>query len=203
MNIDLVIRNFKRNNIKATLFENKDRLIDYLKEQIPHNSIVGVGDSVTLETLGIYDLLREGTYLFLDKYNKELTKEEKRKIYIRNFDADFFISGANAISADGCIFNLDGNGSRVAPMLYGPRKVYVISGTNKIVADEKSAVERIKTIAAPLDNVRCNKSNPCVKIGHCVDCKSKQKICNYFTKIQGQFNDERIELLLIEGDYGY
>ncbi len=203
MNIDKTIKNFKKNNITAILLNNSEELVDYIKKNIPVGSTVGVGDSVTLESTGIYDLLRSGDFNFLDKYKDQLSKDEKRNIYINNFNADFFLSGVNAISETGCIFNIDGNGSRVAPMIYGPKKVYLIAGINKIVEDEKAALERMRTIAAPLDNRRCGKNNPCVKVGHCVDCKSKTKICNYFTKIQGQFDENRIELILLNGEYGY
>lgn len=203
MDINRVIKNFKKNQITVTLLRDGNELIDFLKSHIPANSIVGVGDSVTLETTGVYSMLRDGTYKFLDKYDKRLTKEEKQEIYIKNFSADFFLSSVNAISANGCVFNIDGNGSRVAPIIYGPKKVYLITGINKIVEDEESAIERMRSIAAPLDNIRCGKNNPCVKAGHCVDCKSKTKICNYFTKIQGQFDSQRIELILLDGEYGY
>jgi len=203
MDIDIVVKNFKKNKIKVTVLEDSNELLCFLKNNMPAHSVVGVGDSVTLETTGVYDFLRRETYTFLDKYEERLTKEEKRNIYLKNFDADFFLSSVNAISANGCLFNIDGNGSRVAPMLYGPRKVYLIAGTNKMVDDEQSALERMRTIAAPLDNIRCAKNNPCVKAGHCVDCKSKTKICNYFTKIQGQFDENRIELILLKGEYGY
>jgi Uncharacterised ACR, YkgG family COG1556. len=203
MDIDIVVKNFKKNKIKVTVLEDSNELLCFLKNNMPAHSVVGVGDSVTLETTGVYDFLRRETYTFLDKYDERLTKEEKRNIYLKNFDADFFLSSVNAISANGCLFNIDGNGSRVAPMLYGPRKVYLIAGTNKMVDDEQSVLERMRTIAAPLDNIRCAKNNPCVKAGHCVDCKSKTKICNYFTKIQGQFDENRIELILLKGEYGY
>ncbi len=140
---------------------------------------------------------------YLDKYQPHLSKGEKRRLYINNFSADFFISGVNAVCMDGTIFNLDGNGSRVAPMIYGPGKVFLIAGLNKVVADADAAYERIRTIAAPLDNIRLGKPNPCVKTGTCMDCKSKTKICNYFSKIQGQFDGNRIHLLLLKGKYGY
>lgn len=203
MDIDLLSKNFKRNNIPVLLIEDRDALIDFLRTSIPANSVVGVGDSVTLEETGVYDFLRRGAYQFLDKYQPFLSKDEKRQLYINNFSADFFLSGVNAISMDGTIFNLDGNGSRVAPMIYGPGKVFLIAGLNKVVADANAAYERIRTIAAPLDNIRLGKRNPCVKTGICMDCKSKTKICNYFTKIQGQFDRERIHLLLLNGKYGY
>lgn len=203
MDIELLIKNFKQNRIKVTLLENKESLIDYLSDCIAPNSTVGVGDSVTLEQLGIYDFLRKEDFCFLDKYKEGLSQDEKRTIYLKNFDADFFLNGVNAISSEGKIYNLDGNGSRVAPIIYGPHKVFLISGTNKIVSNENDALERIRNIAAPMDNIRLGKKNPCTKKGYCSDCKSNTKICNYHTIIQGQFNEDRIELILIQGDYGY
>ncbi|MBB4042286.1 lactate utilization protein [Bacteroides reticulotermitis] len=203
MEINMLIKALLRNRIKTTLLKDKEQLIDFLKEQIPVDSVVGVGDSVTLEETGVYHLLRTGQYRLLDKYRENLSKEEKRKLYLDNFNADFFISSVNAISMDGKLFNMDGNGTRVAPIIYGPRKVFLIAGVNKIVADHDAAIERIRNIAAPLDNVRLQKKNPCIKAGTCVDCKSKTKICNYLSVIQGQFDDERIELILLDGSYGY
>lgn len=203
MEINMLIKALLRNRIKTTLLKDKEQLIELLKEQIPIDSVVGVGDSVTLEETGVYHLLRTGQYRLLDKYRENLSKEEKRKLYLDNFNADFFISSVNAISMDGKLFNMDGNGTRVAPIIYGPRKVFLIAGVNKIVADHDAAIERIRNIAAPLDNVRLQKKNPCTKAGTCMDCKSKTKICNYLSVIQGQFDDERIELILLDGSYGY
>ena len=203
MEINMLIKALLRNRIKTTLLKDKEQLIDFLKEQIPVDSVVGVGDSVTLEETGVYHLLRTGQYRLLDKYRENLSKEEKRKLYLDNFNADFFISSVNAISMDDKLFNMDGNGTRVAPIIYGPRKVFLIAGVNKIVADHDAAIERIRNIAAPLDNVRLQKKNPCIKAGTCVDCKSKTKICNYLSVIQEQFDDERIELILLDGSYGY
>lgn len=203
MEMDILIKALLRNRIKTTLLKDKDQLIEFLEERIPTGSTVGVGDSITLEETGVYHLLRTGDYRFLDKYRETLSKEEKRKVYLDNFNADFFISSVNAISLDGKLFNMDGNGTRVAPIIYGPQKVFLIAGLNKIVADQDAAIERIRNIAAPLDNIRLQKKNPCTKAGTCVDCKSKTKICNYLSVIQGQFDDERIELILLDGKYGY
>ena len=140
---------------------------------------------------------------FLDKYSKDLTKEQKKALYIQNFNADIFFSGVNALSSEGKIYNLDGNGSRVAPIIYGPKKVFLVCGVNKLVRTEKEAFERIKAKAAPLDAIRLNKKTPCVKTKVCMECKSPDKICNYMTIIQGQFDPERIEILVINKEMGY
>lgn len=200
---EALIKAFRMNRIKVELFKTKTELLRYLDQNIVEGTTVGVGDSMTLEALDVYHLLREKGVNFLDKYNQQLIKSEKKQLYMDNFFADTFISGVNAITENGKIINLDGNGSRVAPIIYGPKKVFLIAGTNKIVKNEQEAIQRIKKVAAPLDAVRLGKNTPCTKLGYCIECKSADKICNYLTTIQGQFDEKRIELLIIEGAYGY
>lgn len=195
--------NFKKNNIKLNFFENTKDFYEYINNFIKPNSVVGVGDSVSFEELDFYDYLRNSYVKFLDKYSKDLTKEQKKALYIQNFNADIFFSGVNALSSEGKIYNLDGNGSRVAPIIYGPKKVFLVCGVNKLVRTGKEAFERIKAKAAPLDAIRLNKTTPCVKTKVCIECKSPDKICNYMTIIQGQFDPERIEILVINKEMGY
>ena len=99
IDIDLLSKNFKRNNIPVLLIEDRNALIDFLRKSIPANSVVGVGDSVTLEETGVYDFLRNETYQFLDKYQPHLSKDEKRQLYINNFSADFFLIGKPCLFA--------------------------------------------------------------------------------------------------------
>ena len=201
--IETVMKNLKMNRIPSILLESPSALPAYLDAKIPDGTIVGVGDSMTLEALAVYDYLRRRQIRFLDKYQENLSKEEKRSLYLRNFDADYFLSGINAISATGKIYNLDGNGSRVAPMIYGPRKVILLCGTNKIAETDEDAIDRIRRIAAPLDAKRLGKKTPCRVTGVCQDCKSPEKICNYWTIIQGQFDENRIEVVFIPEELGY
>lgn len=201
--IDKAMLNFKKNRISLRYFENVENFYKYINEIIKPKETIGVGDSVTLEEIGFYDYLRKLDINFLDKYNNNLTKEEKKALYIENFSSDIFFSGINALSVEGKIYNLDGNGSRVAPIIYGPRKVILICGTNKLVVNEEEAIERIKLKAAPLDAKRLNKNTPCIKTESCIDCKSSDKICNYMTIIQGQFDSNRIEILVINEKLGY
>ena len=201
--IETVMKNLKMNRIPSILLESPSALPAYLDAKIPDGTIVGVGDSMTLEALAVYDYLRRRQIRFLDKYQENLSKEEKRSLYLRNFDADYFLSGINAISATGKIYNVDGNGSRVAPMIYGPRKVILLCGTNKIAETDEDAIDRIRRIAAPLDAKRLGKKTPCRVTGVCQDCKSPEKICNYWTIIQGQFDENRIQVVFIPEELGY
>lgn len=201
--VDKVTKKLKQNNMQGYYVTNKNELITLLEQMIPENSTVGCGDSVTLEQLEVFDYLRAANIVFYDKHQDGLTSEEKREIYLKNFRADVFISGCNAITEEGEIINIDGNGSRVAPMIYGPNKVILVVGTNKITKDSSEAFKRARQIAAPFDAKRLEKDTPCTKIGKCVDCKSKNRICNDFVMISRQFDPNRIHVIIIDGNFGY
>ncbi len=177
--------------MKGYFVNTREELTLLLEELIISDSSVGCGDSVTLEETGIFDLLRNGNYIFYDKFAFGLSKEDKRTIYLKNFSADTFICSTNAVTVDGKIFNIDGNGSRVAPMLYGPDQVIIIIGINKITEDIDSAIKRARQIAAPLDAKRLRKNTPCTSLDRCIDCKHKERICNDFVLITGQFIKDR------------
>jgi hypothetical protein len=179
------------------------QLLSLLSTLLVAGERIGCGDSVTLEETGVFKYLRNGNFIFYDKHQPNLTSEEKRAIYLRNFDADTFITGTNAITTDGQLFNIDGNGSRVAPMLYGPKQVIVVVGVNKLVDTVEEAVRRTRQVAAPLDAKRLGKNTPCVKLGKCIDCRHEQRICNDFVLISRQFIKDRIKVILINGNYGY
>jgi hypothetical protein len=183
--------------------QTREELLLLLKELIPLGSTVGCGDSVTLEEASVFEFLRNGNYIFYDKYAPKITKEQKRKIYLDNFSADTFISSANAITMEGAIFNIDGNGSRVAPMLYGPNQVILVLGINKITDDVDSAIKRTRQIAAPLDAKRLGKSTPCTSLSRCIDCKHRERICNDFVLITGQFVKDRIKVIILNENLGF
>jgi len=201
--IEKTVRNLERDRITADVANSGEEVIRTLDDLIPDGAVVGAGDSLTLEQLGVYDHLRRRDIKFLDKHKDGLGSEEKRQIYLASFHADFFISGVNAVSASGRLYFMDGNGSRLAPIIYGPEKVILISGINKISEDNVAAVKRIREIAAPRDALRLDKCTPCTISGHCEDCKSEEKICNYFSFIQGQFDRERIRVLLVKRHLGF
>lgn len=201
--VSKAILNLQRNHMAGYYVENSQELLSLLSTLLNPGERIGCGDSLTLEETGVFDFLRNGDYIFYDKHQQGLTSAQKREIYIKNFDADTFMTGTNAVTMDGKLFNIDGNGSRVAPMIYGPKQVIVVVGTNKLVDNLEQAIQRTRQIAAPLDAKRLNKTTPCVKLGRCIDCKSKQRICNDFVLIAGQFAKDRIKVIFINGNYGY
>jgi len=201
--IKATIDSLERNNMAGYFVADPKVLIELIQDLIPQKSTVGSGDSVTLEQMGVFEFLRNSDYVFYDKFQPGLTSEEKRDIYLKNFSAHTFITGTSALTMDGKLFNIDGNGSRVAPMIYGPQQVIVVIGTNKIVPDVEEAIQRARQVAAPLDAARLKKDTPCVKLGHCIDCNHKQRICNDFVLITGQFSKSRIKVIIVDEVLGY
>lgn len=201
--VERTIKNLNRRNMEGYYINSIDQLFQRLKTLIPKGSIVGVGDSMTLFETGVIDFLRSGNFNFLDKYQDKLTSDEKREIYIKNFSTDTFICSTNAITESGELYNIDGNGSRVAPMIYGPKQVILIAGINKIVKNIEEAENRVRSYSAPVDAKRLNKDTPCTKLGYCVDCKSPNRICNDFVVIRGQFIKGRIKVLILGENLGY
>ena len=201
--VERTIENLKKHNMFGIYIKDKKSLFGLLDNFIPDNTVVGVGDSMTLFELGVIDYVRSKNIEFLDKYSENLKREDKKKIYRANFLTDTFLTGTNALTENGELFNIDGNGSRVAPMLYGPDQVIVIVGINKIVKDLDEAEKRVRQIAAPIDAKRLNKNTPCTKFGYCVDCNHDERICNDFVVITGQFQKDRIKVLIVNESLGY
>lgn len=201
--IERTIKNLNSRNMEGYYVNNTEQLFQKIKEFIVEGSTIGVGDSMTLFETKIIDFLRDRSFNFLDKYEEKLTKDEKREIYIKNFSADTFISSTNAITENGELYNIDGNGSRVAPMLYGPKQVIIVAGINKIVKNLEEAEMRVRQYAAPIDAKRLNKDTPCAKLGYCIDCKSPNRICNDFVVIKGQFIKGRIKVIIVGENLGF
>lgn len=201
--VQSTIRNLNRNNMAGYYVHSVAQLHEILQSLIKKGETVGCGDSLTLEQTGIFEFMRSRDYKFLDKHKPELSHDEKRELYLRNFRADTFLTGINAVTAEGSLFNIDGNGSRVAPILYGPKQVIAVVGTNKIVNSVDEAIFRTRQIAAPLDAKRLGKDTPCTKLNKCIDCHHTERICNDFVLITGQFEKDRIKIIFIEGNYGF
>ncbi len=195
--------NLKRNNINAYVINNLEELHKVIKSLIAPNDIVALGGSMTLFETGVIELLRNGDYQFLDRYEKGLSPEEIRRIYLDSFDADAYFTSTNALTIDGMLYNIDGNGNRVAAMLYGPKKVIVVVGINKIVNNLEEAENRLKNFTAPSNAKRLNLNTPCASTGICSDCNSPDRICTDYVTIKRQRTPNRMHVLLLKDEYGY
>jgi len=139
----------------------------------------------------------------IDPYKPGLSPEEGLKVRRRGLTADVMIASSNAITLDGKLVNLDGMGNRVASMAFGPEKVILVVGMNKVMPDLDTAMARVKHYAAPVNATRLSLKNPCVETGLCADCKSPQRICNVWSIIEGHMIKGRIHVKLVGENFGY
>lgn len=202
MNQDL-INTFKKRNINLVTVKTKKEARKKILEMIPKKVSIGCGGSVTLKEIGILEDLREGDYAFLDRQKVTPKTPEYVDLMKKAQHVDYFLSGTNAITEDGKIINIDGNGNRVSALIYGPEKVIIIVGKNKIVPDYKSAINRIKTVSCPTNAKRLNLDLPCAKLGKCVDCQSPQRMCCSTVTLTFQRDPNRITVILVDEKLGY
>jgi len=203
LRVKRTMENLEKNNIEAFYVEDETMVVDKVKELITEGDTVSVGGSTTLFETGVIDYLRCGKYNFLDRYEDGLTPADIKQVFRKSFSADAYFTSSNALTEDGELYNVDGNGNRVAAMIYGPDKVIVIVGLNKIVVDVDAAVERNRNFSAPANAMRLNRDTPCTKVGYCMDCKSKDRICNNYVLIARQGMKGRIKVIIVGKDLGY
>ncbi|RGR69877.1 lactate utilization protein [Holdemania filiformis] len=185
---------------QVDLFPTQKECLEYLKGLLKDQVSVSVGGSMTLFETGIIDFLENNQDIhYLDRYHSDHPHE----IYHAALSCDYFLTSTNAVTMTGELYNVDGNGNRVAAMIYGPEHVVVIAGSNKLVKDLQAAQDRVKTLAAPANCVRLNKDNPCTKIGYCADCQLPTRICSAAVTLQRSHVPGRIHVLLINEDLGY
>lgn len=201
--IKRTIESLNNNNMNGYLVNSKEELYSKIEQLVPEGSVVSCGGSMSLFEYGVIDHLRSGRYKFLDRYKEGLTPEQVTKIFKESFLADAYFVSSNAVTEDGKLYNVDGNGNRVAAMLYGPDKVILLVGVNKIVKDIDEAIKRNREISAPANAKRLNKKTPCAKVGYCMDCKSNEKVCREFTIIASQIRKDRIHVIFMNENIGY
>ncbi len=169
-----------KNRFDAAFFETREEAAKAVLQWIKPGMEVAFGGSQTAKQLNLQLLVTTAGATILDHNAAGLSDEEKLEVMRRQQICDLFICSSNAISLQGELFNIDGHGNRVAAMAFGPRRVIVIAGVNKLVADEEAAWQRIRTIAAPINFKRLNRPNPCTKQGVCMNCNLPTRGCNIY-----------------------
>ena len=174
-----IIKNLKRRHIEGFYCATAEEAVEKVSELIEEGSSVTWGGTMTVRDLGIPDFLRKrGTLEVLDRDLVE-TPEEKQAMYLRAFSTDVYLTSANAISEDGVIVNIDGNGNRVAAITWGPKKVIFVIGLNKVAQNVEAALARARSTASPINATRFDIKTPCQTDGVCHNCNSPESICNY------------------------
>jgi hypothetical protein len=164
-------------DFKAIYVETKVEAIQEILKQITPGMKIGIGGSVTVRELGILEKLEAQGYTVYNHWKPGLPRESMLEIRKSQMTSDLFLSSVNAITSNGELVNIDGIGNRVNSTVFGPGKVVLVAGYNKIVDDVQEGIKRIKNVAAPLNARRLNIDVPCAKVGKCVDCNSPNRIC--------------------------
>jgi L-lactate utilization protein LutB len=197
-----IIQNLKKRNMSGYYCETAQEAKDLALTLIAPESTIGFGGSMTLEAIGLLDTLASGSYHLLDRSTAS-TPDEVRDIYLKSFGADTFLMSTNAISLDGHLVNIDGNGNRVAALIYGPTQVLILCGMNKVASTLDEAIERVKNFAAPPNTQRLSRNTPCSKTGFCHDCQAEDCICSNIVITRRSNKESRIKVILIGEALGY
>lgn len=193
----------QRNNMKPFYVENREQLYDIVRELVKNDKLITAGGSVTLEESGVKALLMdEFKGIYLDR-SEGKTPEEVEDILHKAFVSDSFFASSNAVTEEGELYNVDGRGNRVSAMIYGPKQVVLIVGTNKIVKDMDEAVKRVEQVAAPKNTQRLHSGTPCETIGSCAHCRSKSRICCSYVRLGQQRVPDRIKVIIVNESLGY
>ena len=198
-----LIKNLNRRNMEAFYCPTGEEAVRKVSELIADGSTVTWGGTATVRDLGIPDMLkRRGTLQILDRDTVE-TPEEKQAMYLKAFSADVYLTSANAISEDGVIVNIDGNGNRVAAISWGPRKVIFVVGLNKVAQTVEAALARARSVASPINTQRFDIQTPCRIDGVCHNCNSPESICSYVHFLRNSRTPGRHVVVLVGENLGY
>jgi hypothetical protein len=187
----------------AIYVKTKEEAIEEIWKHIVPNAKVGVGGSITIRELGILDQLKAKGNIIYDHWTPGLSKEESFQIRKDQITSNLFLSSVNAITMNGELVNIDGAGNRVNGTIFGPGKVIVVAGYNKIVEDVQEAIKRTKNVAAPMNAKRANLDVPCAKLGRCVDCNSPNRICRVVVIHERKPMLTNILIILVGEELGY
>jgi L-lactate utilization protein LutB len=198
----ILVKNLKSRHFDAYYCATKADALEKALELIPEGATVGWGGVMSAHEIGLVKALNEGNYNAIDR-DKCATPEEKLQAAKDSMFADVFLTGANAISLDGQMVNIDGMGNRVAAIVYGPRSVIVVAGINKVVDTLEMAIDRARTVAAPINKQRFPNLTPCNVTGQCADCKSEGCICNQILITRNCRPAGRIKFIIVGEELGF
>ena len=197
----ILVKNLISRHFDAYYCADKAAALEKALELIPEGATVGWGGAMSAQQIGLTDAMVNGPYNALDR-SKCTTPEEIKDIYRKAMFADVFLTGANALTMDGEMVNIDGTGNRVAAIVYGPEKVLVIAGMNKVVDSLDAAITRARTVAAPMNKQRFDSMTPCEVTGTCADCKSESCICNQILITRHCRPAGRIQFIIVGEELG-
>lgn len=203
MKCEKAVEGLKKNGFGALYCQTSEEVFHYIVNEAAEAESIGFGGSLSVADLKLADKLKGMGKEILNHGVPGLTLEEKLVLTRRQLTCDLFLTGSNAVTLSGALVNIDGNGNRAAAMFFGPKKVIVVVGRNKLVdGSVEDAVARIKSYASPPNAKRLNLATPCASTGFCCDCDSPQRICRVTTIIEKRPRNTDIRVLVVNEDMG-
>ena len=200
------VKNLEKRNFNAFYCPSKESAVNKILELIDKKETAAFGGSVTLDELKIKEYLENGGYKLINR-DKAETKEERQELVRAGLNADVFLMSTNALTEDGILVNIDGTGNRASALCFGPKRVIVIAGADKIVKNIDDAVSRARNTAAPANAKRVSGfmkiDTPCIKTGSCMNCKSETSICSQIVITRLSNPKGRINVILVNDRLGY
>lgn len=193
----------KERGFNVLLVENKEMAKEKVLELIPEGAKVGIGGSMTIREIGIIEELEKRGFEIYHHWKPGLSPDEDLEIRKKELISDVFLSSVNAITFSGEIVNIDGVGNRVSAQIFGPKKVILVVGKNKLVVNLETAIWHIKNVVAPLNAKRLNLDLPCGTLGYCADCSSPKKMCRVITIMEAPPSKTEIWIILVNENLGF
>lgn len=194
-----VIKGLESRNMKGFYAASKEEALQLALSMIPEGSTITMGGGMSVHEIGLVDALKEGNYEFIDRDDYA----SRRAASLLAYDADVYLASTNAMTEDGVLVNIDGAANRVSALAFGPKKVIMIVGMNKVCDDVDGAMKRARNVAAPINAQRFGLNTPCSQTGACANCKSPDTICCQFLITRFSREKDRITVILVNDDLGF
>ena len=194
-----IIKGLESRNMTGYYAKSKEEALKMALDLIPEGSRVAKGGSMSVVEIGLEDAVKNGNYEYCDR----AAMKDKREAELFAYSADVYLGSVNAITEDGVLVNIDGNSNRVSAYAYGPEKLVLIVGLNKVASDADAAMKRARNEAATINAQRFGLSTPCSKTGRCMDCKSRDNICCQFLITRFSKHKDRIHVILVNENLGF
>lgn len=196
---ETIIKGLASRNMTGYYAKTREDALKQALELIPEGSSVTNGGSFSIQEIGLLDAVKSGNYNYLDRQ----TATDKRAAELESYGVDVYMGSVNAITEDGILVNIDGNSNRVSAYAYGPKKLVLIVGLNKVASDACSAIKRARSEAATMNAQRFGLNTPCANTGSCLDCKSPDTICCQFLITRYSKHKDRIHVILVNDSLGF
>lgn len=197
-----IIKNLEKRNMEGYYFETSADCVKAITDSIPDGSVISWGGSETIKEIGLMEAIHNNRYELIDR-SLAKTPDEAKQIYAKTVLSDYYLMSSNAVTLEGELINIDGNGNRVACLIHGPSHVIIVVGMNKIVTDVESGIARVRNMASPPNAIRLNKDIPCAVSGHCHDCLSPNCFCNQIVVTRRSGHNGRIKVYLVGEELGF